>query len=41
MYSVTAGALNLGGSVDAPSRLENGAMNHQEHTHAQYYGDDD
>jgi len=37
---MTAGALNLSSSVDAPSRLENGAMNRQEHTHAQYSADD-
>ena len=35
MHSMTAGAFNLGGCVDAPSRFENGTVNNQKHSYAQ------
>jgi hypothetical protein len=41
MHSMTAGAFNLGGSVDAPSRFENGAVNNQKHAYAQYSANDE
>jgi hypothetical protein len=40
MHSMTARTFDLGGSVDTPSRLENGAVNYHQRNYAQYSTND-
>ena len=39
MALTAAGAFNLSSNIDAPPGLENGAINHQKHPHAQHSAD--